>query len=182
MRVVIGVIVAALLTAGAWWGYGRLQRDITHDVSVADVQAKVSTVFPLKKCAVVCIEFADPRVTLPASADKVELTASLRASLGPLSFPGHARLAARPRYDPATASVYLSDIKIPDVTLAGVPDNVIELVKQHGPLLANVALAEQPIYRISDAGTLGEIAKRGLTDIRVADGKLRLTFRVLNAK
>jgi hypothetical protein len=181
MRVFIGVIVAALLAAGAWWGYGRLQRDITHDVSVADVQAKVSTVFPLKKCAVVCIEFADPRVEMPAATDRVELATTLRASLGPLEFPGKARLSARPRYDAKAASVYLADIAIPEVSLAGVPDNVIALVKQHGPLLANVALAEQPIYRISDAGTLGEIAKRGLTDIRVVDGKLRLTFRVLNA-
>jgi hypothetical protein len=102
------------------------------------------------------------------------------AHLGPLEFPGQAQLLARPRYDPKTASVYLTDIAVGDVTLAGVPENVIGLVKQHGPILANVALADQPIYRVADAGMLGELAKRGLTDMRVVDGKLRLTFRVLS--
>jgi hypothetical protein len=179
-KIGITIVVLLLVAAAGWWSYGRLQRDIRVSISAAELSTKVNSIFPLKRCAIVCMAFSDPQVAMPVGGDKIELTATLTASLGPIEFPGKARLTARPRYDSASASVYLADVAIPEISMAGVPENVTSLVQQHGPLIANTALAQTPVYQIADAGLVGKIAKRTLTDMRVVNGQLELSFRALS--
>jgi hypothetical protein len=179
MKFLIGLIVAAGLAFAAWWGYGRLQQDIHYDLTAADLQTKIAATFPIKKCMFACLEFYDPKVALVPNTDRIQIATPMRASLGPLEFPGKIAFSARLKYDAASASVFLADIDIPEAELAGVPKETIDLVRQHGPLIASAALSQTPIFKLSDAGKIGDIAKRGLTGINVVDGKVRLTFRLL---
>jgi Protein of unknown function (DUF1439) len=179
MKFLIVLIVAAGLAFAAWWGYGRLQQDIHYDLTAADLQTKVAAKFPLKKCMFACMEFYDPKIDLVANTDRVQIATPMRASLGPIELPGKVTFSARLKYDAASASVFLADIAIPDAELAGVPKEMTDLVRQHGPVIASAALSQTPIFKLSDAGKIGDIAKRGLTGIDVVDGKVRLTFRLL---
>jgi hypothetical protein len=179
MKIIIALVVAAALAFAAWWGFGRLQQDIHYDLTSADLQTKVAAKFPLKKCMFACVEFYDPRVDLVANTDRIQIATPMRASLGPIELPGKVTFTARLKYDTANASVFLADIDIPEAELTGVPKETTDLVRQHGPLIATAALSKTPIFKLSDAGKIGDIAKRGLTDIKVVDGKVRLTFRVL---
>ncbi len=179
MKALIALIVATGLAFGAWWGYGRLQQDIHFDLSASDLQTKVASKFPLKKCMFACLEFYDPRVELVANTDRVQIATPLRVSFGAIELPGKVTFSSRLNYDAASASVFLADIAIPDAELAGVPKETTDIVRQYGPLIASAALSQTPIFKLSDAGAVGDLAKRGLTHISVIDGKLRLTFRLL---
>ena len=114
------------------------------------------------------------------NSDRVQIASAMRASLGPIELPGKVAFSARLRYDAPSASVFLADIAIPDAQLEGVPKEAIDLVRQHGPLIASAALSQTPIFKLSDAGAVGDLARRGLTNIGVVDGKVRLTFRLLS--
>jgi len=177
-RVAIGAGVLITLAAAGWWAVARFMPEASIDIDQAQLQARLHARFPLKNCTmmVVCLSLSDPSVTLSEGSDRIGLAADVLVTLGHREMPGKVAFSGVLRYVRYKGEFYLDDVQIDNFALSGFPPDLVEVVKVRGPAAMRRALEGHPIYTLQDDGGRQSLAKFAVRDVRVVDGKVRVTF------
>jgi hypothetical protein len=157
-------------------GFGVSDGKLTMDFSPPQIQNAIAPKFPQENCPApfTCIRLGNPKVTLPESANRIQLDFNVTVTIAQQAFTGTTVVSAKPRYQSTSGEIYLDDAKIQDLQLRGVSANITQTASQYGSTLAQLALQRSPIYTFKNANA-EKIAKMGITDVKVVDGKLRIT-------
>jgi hypothetical protein len=168
---------ATLLSACS--GIGTTRDGLVYvDVTQEELQASLASNFPVRECTfgIACARFSDPWLQLSEGANRVHFSSELSVEIVRLRLPGRIALSATPRWDPASAAMYLSDLRIEQVTVAGVPAEVEHVLRERGGPLLQPAFDRRPVYRAEGEGLRDSLIRRNLRGVSVVDGKLRATF------
>jgi hypothetical protein len=178
----LALMLAALCTAvllAACSGVGTTRDGLVYvDVSQEELQASLASNFPVRECTfgIACARFSDPWLQLAEGANRVHFSSELSVEFLRARLPGRIALSATPRWDPASAAMYLADLRIEQVTVAGVPAEVELLLRERGGPLLQPAFDRRPVYRVQGEGLRDALIRRNLRGVSVVDGKLRATF------
>jgi Protein of unknown function (DUF1439) len=158
-------------------GYGFNDGKLTMDFSALQIQNAIAPKFPVENCPVplTCIKLQNPKISLPENSDRIELTFDSIVTLLQQPITGSAVVSAKPRYQASTGEVFLDDSRFQDMQLRGVPPNLTNAIMQYGSVLAQQTLQRTPIYSFKNAQS-EKIAKMGIADVKVVNGKLRVIF------
>ena len=179
LRSVLTILLVLLaLAAGAWWAFQRFVGELALNLEPAALQQHLAERFPFRNCQLVlaCVEFRAPQLSLPAGGDRLQLNTQLAVQAGGREFPGRAGLAGRLRYEQAAGAFYIDDLTVTDFALDGVPERYAALVRAHGPQAVQAALRDRPVYVIDTSTTAGALARWAVRDVRVADGRFRVSL------
>lgn len=171
----LGLAAAGLLSCCA---VSTLLKGGHVDIEAAELQARIAPRFPTRHCklALACLELANPVVVLQDGDNRIGLTADAKVTLGTRERVGRVGLAGRPRYEPAEGQLFVDDLQITTLELAGLSAEAAELLKANGALLVRRALQSHPVYTLDAHTAQGALAKGVLKDVQVVNGKLRLSF------
>jgi hypothetical protein len=169
--------VCAALGLAHCTGLGHIA-DGHLDIEAAELQARIARHFPAHHCKLVvaCLDLSNPVVVLTEGDDRIGLTADVKVSLGTRERTGRIALSGLPRYVQGEGQLFLDDLQITTLELAGFPDDYAELVKARGAAAARQALQSHPVYTIDANTAKGAFAKRAVRDVKVVNGKLRVSF------
>jgi hypothetical protein len=158
-------------------GYGISNGKLTMDFSPIQIQNAISPKFPQENCPtpLTCIQLSSPKVSLPENDNSIQIHFDTTVKLLQQPITGTAIISAQPRYQSTTGEIFLDDAKVQDLQLRGVSSNATKTATQYGSTLAQLALQRSPIYTFKNASA-EKIAKMGITDVKVAEGKLRITI------
>ncbi|MFG6487252.1 DUF1439 domain-containing protein [Roseateles sp. BYS78W] len=173
-------LVAVLLAAAAL-SYCTLASRIADghlDIDQAELQARIAPRFPVHHCKIViaCLDLSNPAVTLQEGDDHLGFTADVKVTLGTRERTGRIGLAGRPRYAPNEGQLFIEDLQITTLELAGFPEEYAEFVKTRAVVAARQALQSHPVYTLDANTAKGALAKRAVRDVKVVNGKLRIAF------
>lgn len=148
------------------------------DIEQAQLQSPIATRFPAHYCKTVlfCVELSKPQVTLDEGEDRINLAVEIRIVVGTRERTGHLGLAGRPRYVPSQGQLFLDDLEVTRLEMVDLPDEYAEWVRIGATLEARRVLQAHAIYTLDDSTAKGTFAKRTISDVRVVNGKLRVTF------
>ncbi len=174
---IIFLLLAACAVVANLGGCGYTNGRLTLDFSASQIQSAIAPKFPQENCPtpVTCIKLLNPKVSLAENSDRITMAFDTAITLLQQPVTGTAVITAKPRYQPSTGEIFLDDTKIADLQLRGVSANVTQVATQYGSVLAQVALQRTPIYSFEN-GQAEKLAKMGIADVRVVDGKLRVTL------
>jgi Protein of unknown function (DUF1439) len=169
-----GLLLSALLSG---CGYGFSDGKLTMDFSPLQIQNAITPKFPVENCPtpITCIKLQNPKVTLPENSDRIQLNFDAVVTLLQQPITGTAVVSAKPRYQNTSGEVFLDNTLIQDIQMPGVSANVTKAITQYGSALAQITLERTPIYSFKNASA-EKIAKMGIADVKVVDGKLRVIF------
>jgi hypothetical protein len=167
--------LAVALLSGC--GFGFSDGKLTMDFSPLQIQNSITPKFPQETCPtpITCLKFNNPKISLPEGSDRIQINLDATVTLLQQPVSGTTVVTAKPRYQPTTGEVFLDDTQIKDIQLSGMSANVTRVIVQYGSLLAQQALQTTPIYGFKGASA-ERIAKMGIADVKVVDGKLRVIF------
>lgn len=171
--------VALLVAVGlACCGYATLLARGHLDIDQAELQARIAPRFPIQDCRLVvaCLDLSNPQVQLREGDDHVGFHADVKVTLGTRERTGRIGLSGRPRYVPAQGQLFLDDLRITTLELDGLPPEYAELVKSRGAAAARQALQSRPVYTVDGSTAQGAFAERAVRDVKVVDGRLRISF------
>ncbi len=156
---------------------------LTLDFSASQLQSAIAPKFPQENCPtpVSCIKLQNPKVSLLENSDRITMAFDTTVSLLQQPITGTAVVSAKPRYQAASGEIFLDDTRIQDLKMQGMSANVSNLVMQYGSVLAQASLQRTPIYSFKNAQA-EKLAKMGIADVKVVDGKLRVTLDPLLAQ
>lgn len=170
----------ALLAAVALASCGVVSRisDGHLDIEQAELQARIAPRFPTHHCKllIACLDLSNPVVVLAEGEDRIGLTVDAKVSLAGHERSGRVGFSGRPRYVPADGQLFLDDLQITTLELAGLREDDAEIVRKRAPGLLNAQLQSHPIYTIDAGTTKGALAKLTVRDVKVVNGKLRISF------
>lgn len=173
-------LAAALLAASVLAGCGAMGVLATGhlDITQAELQARIAPRFPTHHCKLVvaCVDLSNPAVVLKEGSDRLGFTADVSVALALKERTGRVGFSGRPRYAAQEGQLFLDDLQIDTLELAGLPAEYAELVKLRGPAAAKGALQSHPLYTLDTSTAKGALAKRTVKDVKVVDGKLRVSF------
>ena len=172
--------LVALLAAAIPAGWLLWRGDLVVSLGQAELQQALRVGFPVEKTylAVVRVALSEPVVTLRESSDRIELAVRVEAGLQGIGKPsrGTADVSCRIRYEPVEGSFYADDPKVERLSLDGHRDGLLEKSSGAVTWILQGLLAGRPIYKLKALDTAHSVAKLVLKDVRVQDGKLRLTL------
>lgn len=171
----VGAACAAAVLAGC----GVVARLSGHlDIDQAELQSRIAARFPTHHCKLLlaCVDLSNPVVMLKEGDDRIGFTADVSVVLGWQQRNGRIGLSGRPRYVPQDGQLFLDDLQIDTFSLDGLPAAYAELVRLRGPDAARSALASHPLYTIDTGTAKGLLAKQTVKDVKVVNGKLRVSF------
>jgi hypothetical protein len=147
------------------------------DITQAELQARIAPRFPTHHCKLIvaCVDLSNPVVVLKEGDDRIGFTADVSVALGLKEHAGRVGFSGRPRYEPQR-QLFLEDLQIDTLELAGLPAEYAELVKLRGPAAAKGALQSHPLYTLDTGTAKGALAKRTVRDVKVVNGRLRVSF------
>jgi len=174
------IVCMALLAAAALSCCGALGPIASGhlDIDATELQSRIEPRFPARHCktSLLCVELANPLVTLSEGDDRIGFTVDVRIVFGTRDRTGRISLAGRPRYVQSQGQLFLDDAEITHFEMAGVPDEYADWIRTAATLAARNALQAQAVYTLDDGTAKGALAKRTIKNVRVAEGKLRVTF------
>ena len=171
-QTLVALSIGSLLSA-----CGFADGKLTLDFSAKQIEDAIAPKFPAENCPlpVTCIKLQNPKITLADASDRITLSFDTAVSLLGQPTTGTAVVSAKPRYQAATGEIFLDDSRIENLIFKSVPPNITDLITQYGSLLAKQSLERTPIYSFKNAQA-DKIAKMGIADVRVVDGKLRVAL------
>ena len=166
-----------LFFAGVIAACGHADGKLTLDFSAQQIQEAIAPKFPSENCPlpVTCIKLQNPKITLADASDRITLSFDTVVSLLGQPTTGTAVVSAKPRYQASTGEIFLDDSRIENLIFKGVSPKVLDAITQYGSALAKQSLERTPIYSFKSAQA-DKIAKMGIADVRVVDGKLRVAL------
>jgi Protein of unknown function (DUF1439) len=174
-RPIAAILFTTTLLTGC--GYGFSDGKLTMDFSPLQIQNAITPKFPVENCPtpITCIKLQNPKVTLPDNSDRIQLNFDAVVTLLQQPITGTAVVSAKPRYQSSSGEVFLDNTLFQDIQMPGVSANVTKAITQYGSALAQLTLERTPIYSFKNASA-EKIAKMGIADVKVVDGKLRVIF------
>lgn len=173
-------ITAALLAAVALATCAIVSRisDGHLDIEQAELQARIAPRFPTHHCRIViaCLDLSNPVVVLTEGEDRIGLTVDAQVKAGTQQRTGRVGFSGQPRYVPAEGQLFLDDLKITTLEFDGLPAEYAEIVKWRGPQVIKSQLQSHPVYTIDTSTAKGAMAKMAVRDVKVVNGKLRISF------
>ena len=173
-------LAVALLAAAALTTCGVMSRisDGHLDIEQAELQARIAPRFPTHHCKllIVCLDLSNPIVVLVDGDDRIGLTADTKVTLGTRERIGRVGFSARPRYVPADGQLFLDDLQVTTLELAGFPEEYAAIVRQHAPGMLKAQLQARPVYTIDTLTAKGTLTKMAVRDVKVVNGKLRISL------
>lgn len=173
-------LIAALLVAVALATCAVVSSIYTGhlDIERSELQARIAQHFPTHHCKllIACLDLSNPIVVLTEGDDRIGFTADAKVTLGTRERIGRVGLSGRPRYVPAEGQLFLDDLQVTTLDLSGLPAEYAEVVKLYAPELAKGALQRRPVYTIDTRTAKGTLARLTVKDVKVVDGKLRVSF------
>lgn len=176
----LAAITAALLAAVALATCAIVSRisDGHLDIEQAELQARIAPRFPTHHCKIViaCLDLSNPVVVLTEGEDSVGLSVDAKVRVGNRERTGRIGFSGKPRYVPAEGQLFLDELKITTLAFDGLPAEYAEIVKWRGPEVINSRLQAHPVYTIDTSTAKGAVAKLAVRDVKVVNGKLRISF------
>ena len=178
-RQILTSLATLLALVGVSWllvaCYGQ---DVAIELSEQELQTRLAARFPIQNCAliIVCLDIASPQLKLTEGSDRIALSADLSATLGMRRYPGTLALSGKVRYVAADGNFFLDDIEIARFELTGVPPKYTEVLRSTGPSVLRSVLATRPIYTVKGDTAKERLARAAVGDIRVVNGKLRVSM------
>ena len=176
----LGLVALAAAAVAAGWLLWRGEAVVS--LGQAELQQALRLGFPLEKTYLVIVQvrLSDPVVTLREDSDRIELAVRVEAGLKDLGRPsrGTADVSCRIRYEPSEGSFYADDPKVERLSLDGHPEGLLEKSSGAVTWVLRGLLARQPIYTLRTLDTARSVARLVLKDVRVREGRLRLTLGV----
>jgi hypothetical protein len=150
----------------------------TIDIDQAQLQRRLDAYFPQKHCTmmVACVTLSQPAVTLTEGSPRVGLSADILVTLGHRTMPGQVTFSGVLRYVRYQGDFFLDDVQVDKFALTGVSPDMVQVVRQRGPDALRRTLQGHPIYTLRGDSAREALAKLAVRDVRVVDGKLRVTF------
>jgi hypothetical protein len=169
-----GAFTLSSCTGSGPWFSGHL------DIESAELQSRLDQRFPIHQCKtpLLCLDLTHPQVALKEGDDRIALGVDVKVLLGMREHAGRVRFVGRPRYDAPQGALFLDDLEITTLEIEGLSPDHAEWVKSAGTPLARRALQSHPLYTVHDSTIKGAILKRTVSEVRVVDGQLRVTFSV----
>lgn len=169
-----------LIFPAAWWALDYFATEVHLDIVPSEIQKSLSAKFPVKGCAPVlgCIELSSPVVALSEGSDRIGFSSAILVSRGSLLLPGQVAFTGKVRYVRYAGEFYFDDIEIQTLQFAGVPPAYTEAVKVRAPGILRAALQNHPVYTIKGDTEKERLAKLAISDVKVVNGKLRVTFKL----
>ena len=167
----------AFLAIGLLAACGYTDGKLTLDFSAQQIQEAIAPKFPAENCPtpLTCIKLQNPKITLANGYDRLTLSFDTAVSLLGQPTTGTAVVSAKPRYQASTGEIFLDDSRIENLIFKGVPPQLTDAITQYGSVLAKQSLERTPIYGFKNAQA-DKIARMGIADVRVVDGKLRVAL------
>ena len=160
-----------------WFALTYFTRDAFIEIGQDQLQAKVAEKFPTKQCQFfVCLELSNPLVSMKEGADRIGFTANVNMSAGKTSLNGQIAFSGKVRYVRYEGDFYFDDVVIDSLDLAGFAPDFAEVVKVRGSAIAKALLQNHKIYQLKGDSSKAALAKLALRDVKVANGKLRISF------
>lgn len=177
-RLIYASLSIIAIAVAAWWALITFGPDISFDLTQSELQSKLDARFPAQKCLqkLTCFELREPVVTLQEGSDRLGFSAKFVATLGQRQMPGSVEFTAKPRYVQYDGTFFLDDIKVTEFKMTGNAPDFDEMVKARGPLALRLMLQLTPIYRLKSDSNYGAFAKLALREVKVVNGKLRISF------
>ena len=168
----------AVLGAVGWWAITAFVPRASIDIDQAQLQQRLDARFPQKNCTmlVACLTLSSPVVKLTEGSPRIGLSAAVLVTLGRREMPGQVAFSGLLRYVRYEGDFYLDDVQIDNFSLSGFPPDLVQVVKVRGPDALRRALQGHPIYTLKGDTARSALAKLAVRDVRVVDGKVRVTF------
>jgi hypothetical protein len=178
LPVLAGLAVVAVCAFG-WWAILRTGPEIYIDIDQAQIQQRLDTRFPQHSCALMmaCIDVTEPKVTLTDGSERIGFSANVLVSLGRRQSPGHVAFSGVLRYVQGEGDFYLDDVQIDELQVTNFPRELQGVLQQRGPVALRRAFEGHPVYSLkAEGGARAALAKFAVRDIRVVEGRVRVTF------
>jgi hypothetical protein len=177
-RVAIVLVVVAVLGATSLWAITAFMPQASIDIDQAQLQERLDARFPQKSCTmlVACVTLSRPVVKLTEDSPRIGLSAAVLVTLGRREMPGQVAFSGLLRYVRYQGDFYLDDVQIENFSLTGFPPDLVQVVKVRGPEALRRALQGHPIYTLKGDTARSALAKLAVRDVRVVNGKVRVTF------
>ena len=175
-RIAIAVLAVMALLAITWWGLRHFGNEAHIDVTREELQQRLSAKFPVRNCALTCVELSEPVIGLTEGSDRISFSTNTLVNLGRLQLPGRLAFSGKLRYVRYEGNFFFEQIEIQEFQLSGLPPALAGAVRAHGESLIGAVLSSVPVYSIKDDSPNAALARQALRDVQVVDGKLRIRF------
>jgi len=177
-RILASLVGMLLALGGGLWAWLQLSPPVQIELGQAQIQQRLAERMPIQNCALlVCLELSQPQVSLPEGADRIHFGTQLAISLGQRKLTGSVAFSSGVRYVSSTGQFFLEAVQIEQLALQGFPPDFAEVVRVRGPGLVRLALEKHPIYTLRSDTTAQALARLTLQDVRVSQGRLRITLQ-----
>ncbi|HVR85097.1 MAG TPA: DUF1439 domain-containing protein [Planctomycetota bacterium] len=171
----LGLVAAA---AGVAWLF--LGNTCVIELHQPELQRALEISFPVEKTYLhlIKVDLRDPVVTLRETSDRITFSVLIGVGLPGTHQPlrGSAELSCRIRYDAPRGAFFADDLKVERLTVDGHPEGYLEGTKGAVTWILQSVLDHSPVYTLRAQETRHALAKLILKDVRVKQGKLRLTL------
>ena len=169
----VGLVATWLLLRGRTW---------TYTFDQARIEAELARRFPMRKTylALVDVDYTNPRVKLTDGSDDIALGVDVKVGVAGSSreLKGSADLLTKIGYDPATASFVLRDVRVVELDVPGIDDDIEKRVKGIANDLAADRVTGIPVYELKATDAKRALASLVLRSVAVRDGVLYVTIGV----
>ncbi|MCK4341038.1 MAG: DUF1439 domain-containing protein [Phycisphaerae bacterium] len=180
-RITVIVLALLILSVAAGLFIMRGKRFVV-ELTEGQIQEKLDARFPVEKSylLIFVLTLSDPKVVLEEGADRLSfgLNATLNIKIGdeekPLS--GTGLVSTGIRYNPDDYSFYLTDPKIEQLAIQGIPIEYTDKVNEVAKKLALERINNYPVYQLKDDDIKQAAARLILQDLIVKEGKLVITL------
>lgn len=161
------VVVAAIL----WW-LGHLTT--TLEFSREEIQERAQAFLEKNGHLGDTMEFSKPEVTLEGG-DRVGLKVDLRVKAFGLNGVGTLTTSGRISYRPDEATFYLGELKVTEVSVAGIPALLTKKVTEYVQGVLDKIDPTIPVYTIKERTLLERSSKLMLKQVEIKPGRLIAT-------
>ena len=143
-----------------------------------EIQARVAPRFPItKNWLVLSAVLSEPEIFLSEGANQIGINTRVELNipfLKPIS--GYLGVAATPRYDAESKSLYLDQATVERLDLPELTPELQAKAREAIESIARQELAKRPIYELKGRNLKEITAAYTLQEVQVQGGKLRATF------
>jgi len=152
---------------------------LTVKFTEAELQEKVLAVMPLvKQTSFLSVELSNPVLTLAKDKNEIELRLNVKLLTAGLESRGYTRLTGSLSYKAEDAAFYVTNMKVHEVKVEGMPDIFTPQVMSMAEQVVNPVLNKMPIYKLKDDLTQ-TMLKAVLESIEVRNKELIATLKVI---
>lgn len=153
-------------------------REVVVTLTRDEIQARVAPRFPItKNWLVLHVALSEPEIFLSEGANQIGINTRVELNI-PLLKPisGYLAVAATPRYDAESRSLYLDQATVERLDLPELKPELQDKARAAIESIARQELAKRPIYELKGRNLQEITAAYTLREVQVRNGKLQATF------